>query len=51
VNILYVQVESIAGHPFGTLIVSVPSSPDLVGKIIEHLKSGGNAVEHLGYVS
>jgi D-methionine transport system ATP-binding protein len=51
VNILYGQVESIAGHPFGTLIVSVPSSPDFVGKIIEHLKCGSNAVEHLGYVS
>jgi len=50
VNILYGQVETIAGHPFGTLIVSVPSSPDLVGKIIGQLKSSGNAVEHLGYV-
>jgi len=45
VNILYGQVETIAGHPFGTLIVSVPSSPDLVGKIIGQLKSSGNAVE------
>lgn len=51
VNIIYGQVETIAGHPFGTLIVSVPSSPDLVGKITDQLKSGGNAVEHLGYVS
>lgn len=51
VSILYGQVETIAGHPFGTLIVSVPSTPDLVGKIIDQLKSGGNAVEHLGYVS
>lgn len=51
VNILYGQVETIAGHPFGTLIVSVPSSPDIVGKIIGQLKSAGNAVEHLGYVS
>lgn len=51
VSILHGQVESIAGHPFGTLIVSVPSSPDLVSKIVEHLKSGGNVVEQLGYVS
>lgn len=51
VNILHGQVETIAGHPFGTLIVSVPSSLDLVGKIIGELKSSGNAVEHLGYVS
>ena len=51
VNILYGQVETIAGHPFGALIVSVPSSPDLVSKIVDQLKSGGNAVEHLGYVS
>lgn len=51
VNIIYGQVETIAGHPFGTLIVSVPSSPDLVSKIVSQLKSGGNAVEHLGYVS
>lgn len=51
VNIIYGQVETIAGHPFGTLIVSVPPSPDLVGKIVSQLKSGGNAVEHLGYVS
>lgn len=51
VNIIYGQVETIAGHPFGTLIVSVSSSPDLVGKITSQLKSGGNAVELLGYVS
>ncbi len=51
VNILYGQVETIAGHPFGTLIVSVPSSLDLVEKIVSQLKSGGNAVEHLGYVA
>ncbi|MGL4558124.1 MAG: NIL domain-containing protein, partial [Afipia sp.] len=51
VNILYGQVETIAGHSFGALIVSVPSSPDLVSKIVDQLKSGGNAVEHLGYVS
>ena len=50
-NILYGQVETIADHPFGTLIVSVPSSPDLVSKIVAQLKSSGNAVEHLGYVS
>ncbi len=51
VSILSGQVESIAGHPFGTLIVSIPASSDLVAKVIDQLKSGGNAVEHLGYVS
>lgn len=51
VNILYGQVETIAGHPFGTLIVSVPSLPGLVTKIIGQLQSSGNAVEHLGYVA
>lgn len=51
VDILYGQVETIAGHPFGTLIVSVRSSPDVVSGIIDQLKLSGNAVEHLGYVS
>jgi D-methionine transport system ATP-binding protein len=51
VNILSGQVEMIAGHPFGTLIVSVPASPDLEAAIAEQLRAAGNIVEHLGYVS
>lgn len=50
VNILYGQVEMIAGHPFGTLIVSIPAEPDTLSRIIDQLKTGGNTVEHLGYV-
>lgn len=51
VNIIYGQVEMIAGHPFGTLIVSVPASSDLTAKITAQLEGSGNTVEHLGYVA
>jgi len=51
VAILSGQVETIAGHPFGTLIVSVPSDPHLVDDITRRLGSAGNNVERLGYVS
>ncbi|HEY0329584.1 MAG TPA: methionine ABC transporter ATP-binding protein [Rhodopseudomonas sp.] len=51
INILYGQVEMIAGHPFGTLIVSIPSAPELVGQVSDQLKAAGSAVEHLGYVA
>jgi len=51
VNIIYGQVEMIAGHPFGTLIVSVPASADLTAKITAQLEGSGNTVEHLGYVA
>jgi D-methionine transport system ATP-binding protein len=51
VNILYGQVETIAEHGFGTLIVAVPAGPDLLPRIIEDLGAGSNRVEHLGYVA
>jgi D-methionine transport system ATP-binding protein len=51
VNILHGQVETIAGHPFGSLFISVSAEPDTLRKAIEELKAGQNTVEHLGYVS
>jgi D-methionine transport system ATP-binding protein len=48
-NILHGQVETVAGHPFGTLIVSVAADPDLLGKLIGELTASRNTVEHLGY--
>ncbi len=51
VNILYGQVEMIAGHPFGTLIVSVAAASGIVGQITAQLEAAGNTVEHLGYVA
>jgi D-methionine transport system ATP-binding protein len=50
-NILHGQVETVAGHPFGTLIVSVAADPDLLGKLIGELTESRNTVEHLGYVA
>jgi D-methionine transport system ATP-binding protein len=51
VNILHGQVETIAGHPFGSLFISVSSDPDTLRKVIEQLRASNNTVEHLGYVS
>ena len=51
VNILHGQVETIAGHPFGSLFISVVSEPGVLRKIIGELHAGQNNVEHLGYVS
>ena len=51
VNILHGQVETIAGHPFGSLFISVSSDPDTLRKIIEEIRASQNTVEHLGYVS
>jgi D-methionine transport system ATP-binding protein len=51
VNILSGQVEMIAGHPFGTLIIAVPAPPDILKRITDQLTTDGNSVEHLGYVS
>jgi D-methionine transport system ATP-binding protein len=51
VNILHGQVETIADHPFGSLLLSVAAEPDILRKIIEQLQAGHNTVEHLGYVS
>jgi D-methionine transport system ATP-binding protein len=44
-------VEAIAGHPFGSLFISVSADPDDLRRIMEQLTSGQNTVEHLGYVS
>jgi D-methionine transport system ATP-binding protein len=51
VNILHGQVETIAGHPFGSLFISVAAEPDVLGKVIAELKAGQNTVERLGYVA
>jgi D-methionine transport system ATP-binding protein len=51
VNILHGQVETIAGHPFGSLFISVSADPEMLRGIIGELRAGQNTVEHLGYVS
>lgn len=51
INLLHGQVEMLAGHPFGTLLVSVPAEPDILTKTIASLKAGGSTVEHIGYVA
>jgi D-methionine transport system ATP-binding protein len=51
VNILHGQVETIAGHPFGSLFISVSSEPGVLRQVIEELRASRNTVEHLGYVS
>jgi len=51
VNILHGQVETIAGHPFGSLFISVSAEPEMLRGIIGELRVGQNTVEHLGYVS
>jgi D-methionine transport system ATP-binding protein len=51
VNILSGQIELIAGHPFGTLIVSTPAPAEALKGIADQLVAGGNSVEHLGYVT
>jgi D-methionine transport system ATP-binding protein len=51
VNILHGQVETIAGHPFGSLFISVSSEPGVLRQIIDELRASRNTVEHLGYVS
>jgi len=51
INILSGQVEMIAGHPFGTLIVSLTASPDILRQVIAKLSAGNNLVEQLGYVA
>jgi D-methionine transport system ATP-binding protein len=51
VNILHGQVETIAGHPFGSLFISVAAEPETLRKVIAELKAGQNNVEQLGYVA
>ena len=51
VNILHGQVETIAGHPFGSLFISVSAEPEMLRVIIGELRAAQNTVEHLGYVS
>ena len=45
------QVETIAGHPFGSFFISVPSEPGLLRNVIGELQASRNTVEHLGYVA
>lgn len=51
VDILSGKVETIANHPFGALTVSIRVPSERVSEILLQLRSGGNTVEHLGYVS
>nr|Q07LR5.1 RecName: Full=Methionine import ATP-binding protein MetN [Rhodopseudomonas palustris BisA53] len=51
INILSGQVEMIADHPFGTLIVSLTPSPDILRQVIAKLSTNNNLVEQLGYVA
>jgi D-methionine transport system ATP-binding protein len=51
VNILHGQVETVAGHPFGSLFISVSAEPKMLRQILAELRAGQNTVEHLGYVS
>src|SRR5580698_4153818 len=39
VNILHGQVETIAGHPFGTLFISVSSDPETLREVIAQLRA------------
>ncbi|CAN5393815.1 methionine ABC transporter ATP-binding protein [soil metagenome] len=50
-NILHGQVETVAGQPFGTLIASVPASPELLAILVGEITASRNHVEHLGYVA
>ena len=50
-NIMHGQIEYVADHPFGTLIVSVAAEPELLTRLIAELTSTRNHVEHLGYVA
>ncbi len=51
VNILHGQMETIAGHPFGTLFVAVPGDAATVTRAMQELAAGGNTVELLGHVA
>jgi D-methionine transport system ATP-binding protein len=51
VNILSGQVESIGGHPFGTLIVSVPADTASLAAVQGALARLELKAEVLGYVS
>ena len=50
-NIMHGQIEYVADHPFGTMIVSVAVAPELLARVIAELTSTRNTVEHLGYVA
>lgn len=51
ISLLHGQVEMLAGHPFGTLLVSVPAEDATLQTIIASLKAAGSSVEHIGYVA
>ncbi|CAL8973090.1 Methionine import ATP-binding protein MetN [Rhodoplanes serenus] len=51
VNILAGRIDEIGGAPFGTLVVGVPSRPDLVAAVTELVRSNGLGVEVLGHVA
>jgi D-methionine transport system ATP-binding protein len=51
VNILAGQVDSIAGHPFGTFIVTVPSEPATLAAVQAALARLDLPAEILGYVA
>ncbi|MTW15656.1 ATP-binding cassette domain-containing protein [Rhodoplanes serenus] len=51
VNILAGRIDEIGGAPFGTLVVGVPSRPDLVAAVTALVRSNGLGVEVLGHVA
>ena len=51
VNILAGAIEEIAGEPFGTLVVSYPSVPELIERASRFYAATGLSNEVLGYVA
>ena len=51
INLMHGQLESISGHPFGTLIVAIDAAPTKLQAIMDDLSAGSTRVEHLGYVA
>ncbi len=51
ITLLHGQVDSIDGHPFGTLTVAIPGPASTVGHALLHLESRGIQAEVLGHVS
>lgn len=49
-NILHGRVDTVAEHPFGTLVVAVALPPARLSPIIDSLHEAQTRVEHLGYV-
>lgn len=50
-NILHGRIETVAGQPFGTLIVSAKLAPDQLAGLIASLREAQTQVDVLGYVA